>query len=328
MSNSLLSLLKNPRRLKVKLENPDAEDEEKTYFRLGSALDCLLTDKSSWNDNFVVIDATRPTTNLAKFIDKLPCGLTKDSDIELFREAYDKSEYKINIEKIVDKLFNSEENIKYYESICIEERDKYILSKEEFDIVNRARDLVMANPFTQKYFISMEEHIELLHQHPVYFEYRGFECKALLDGIRIDHNAKTIQPFDLKTTGSGVHNFKKSFREFGYYRQASMYKMAIEHDSYIKELIDKGYKILNFIFIVVDNKITSTMAAIMYETSENDIKVGLDGGYYEYKYYPGVNTLLEDLRFHLSTEYWDLPREVYLNNGVIKLDAFKEHEQE
>ena len=36
------------------------------------------------------------------------------------------------------------------------------------------------------------------------FTCQEIECKALLDGIKIDHKAKTIQPFDLKTIGKGV----------------------------------------------------------------------------------------------------------------------------
>jgi hypothetical protein len=324
VSNSLLSALKNPRWLKIKIENPDVEDEEKKAFRIGSAVDCLLTDPSRWDDEFVVSDCVRPNGLMSKFVDELPCELTSNKDYQV---AYEKSGYKIKIEKVIDK-FNEDETAKsYHQSICNMDKTKYVLSKDEYELVMKAKDLVLANPFTQKYFINLSNTIELLHQYAVYFEYKGFQCKALLDGIRIDHNSKTIEPFDLKTTSSGVYNFENSFREYGYYRQAAMYLEAIKKDEYIKSLIDKDYKILDFKFIVVDSKLSSNMASIIYQVSSNDMKVGLDGGYYSGKHYPGINNLIEDLRFHLETEYWDLPRSVYINNGIINLDAFRNQQE-
>ena len=72
VSNSLLSALKNPRWLKIKIETPDVEDEEKKAFRIGSAVDCLLTDPARWDDEFVVSDVVRPSGFMSKFVDNLP----------------------------------------------------------------------------------------------------------------------------------------------------------------------------------------------------------------------------------------------------------------
>ena len=324
VSNSLLSALKNPRWLKIKIETPDVEDEEKKAFRIGSAVDCLLTDPARWDDEFAVSDVVRPSGFMSKFVDNLPCSLESTEDYQI---AYEKSGYKIKIEKVIDKFKSDEQAISYHSSVCSLDKNKYVLSKDEYDIVTKCRELVLANPFTQKYFINLSKSIELLHQYAVYFDYNGFQCKALLDGIRIDHNAKTIEPFDLKTTGGGVYNFESSFREFGYYRQAAMYLEAVKRDEYIKSLIEKDYKVLEFKFIVVDSKPSSNMASIIYKTSDNDINVGLNGGYHNGKYYPGINSLIEDLRFHLETEYWELPRDVYINNGIINLDAFRNQQE-
>lgn len=79
----------------MKMENPDSEDGDKSFFRIGSALDCLLTSPERWEEDFKVVEANRPYGLLAKFIDELPSGLTPDSDLELYQEAYDKSGYKM-----------------------------------------------------------------------------------------------------------------------------------------------------------------------------------------------------------------------------------------
>lgn len=43
ISNSLLGLVNTPKLLKFLMDNPDVDNEESKAFRIGSALDCLLT---------------------------------------------------------------------------------------------------------------------------------------------------------------------------------------------------------------------------------------------------------------------------------------------
>jgi len=105
--------------------------------------------------------------------------------------------------------------------------DKVVLSKDEYDSVVNAKSNIMANPFTSRFFLNLSDDKKLYHQVPIYFEYKGTECKALLDGIMIDHAAKTIQPFDLKTIGRGLDSFPSSFINYGYYRQAAFYTEAL-----------------------------------------------------------------------------------------------------
>ena len=73
------------------MDNPDIEDEDKRFFRIGSALDCLLTSPERWEEDFAVVDAVKPWGLMGKFIDSLPMGLTIFSPTESYQEAYDKS---------------------------------------------------------------------------------------------------------------------------------------------------------------------------------------------------------------------------------------------
>jgi len=115
ISNSLLGTLHNPRWLRIKMENPDTEDDEKVHFRIGSALDCILTTPEMWDEKFIVIDAKRPMGFMGKFIDNLPSGLDPLlSDTVQYKEAYDKAGYKAKIETIISKLWASTELTEYY----------------------------------------------------------------------------------------------------------------------------------------------------------------------------------------------------------------------
>lgn len=86
------------------MENPEIEDDDKKYFRIGSALDCLLTSPERWELDFKVVDAVKPWGLMGKFIDNLPPGLSILSPNALYQEAYDKSGYKMSLDKVIAKF--------------------------------------------------------------------------------------------------------------------------------------------------------------------------------------------------------------------------------
>ena len=120
-----------------------------------------------------------------------------------------------------------------------------------------------------------------------------------------------------------MFEFVDSALQYGYYRQASLYDKAIHSDeSPVKQLIDEGYTVLDFIFIVVETKLNSINPAIIYRTTPKSRLGGILGGWVGDKYYKGVNKLLEDYLWHQKTNQWDYPRDVYDNKGVITFDIF------
>jgi len=252
---------------------------------VGAALDCLLTSPERWDTDFTVIDAKRPYGLLGKFIDKLPSGLDENSDISLYRDAYTDSGYKMWLDKVVEKFWQNEEAVKYYKLTKDLGDGIIVLSSDEHEIVMKAHELIMANEYIKPYFINSDPMVELLHQVPIYFRYRDLDCKALLDGVLINHKKKFIIPFDLKTSKS-VYDFPLSFLQYGYYRQAAFYNLALlSEQSPIKKYLQDGYELRLFQFLVVENKTSSSHPAIIYEVSSNDLICGLVGGYVDKKYY-------------------------------------------
>lgn len=322
LSNSFLGSLWNPRWVKIKLDNPDMEDEDKKYFRIGSALDCILTDPERWDEEFAVVDANKPYGLMGKFIENLPMDISVDSSVEKYQEAYDKAGYKMNINKVIEKMWGTPEITDYLIATRgIEE--KTILSKDEFDIINKCAELIRANEFVAKYFKPVTTDCEVMRQVPIYFEYQNEKCKALLDGVYIDHTEKTIQPYDLKTTGKSIYDFPISFLQFGYYRQCAFYEIALKTESSpIKELLEQGYRLLDFIFIVVETKLSSSHPAVVYRTSEKDRLCGIVGGKTGRKTYLGIDQLIENYKFHRDNNYWDMTRELLESKGEIDLDVF------
>ena len=324
LSNSTLGLLTTPRLFKLKLDNPDIEGDEKVHFRIGSALDCLLTTPDRWQDLFTVVDVSRPTGLMGKFVDNLPDNLDPVFyETAEFEEAYKSSGYKTKLENVIKKFWENPEFFKYY--LLTRDKSKTILSKEEAEKVYKAKELIEANKFTRYYFTSVEDSdgmIERFFQAPIYFKYLGCDCKALLDGVLINHKTKTITPFDLKTTGKSVHDFEGNFISYGYYRQAAMYYTAVmSEESPFKTLIDDGYVVEGFKFIVAETKVDSFNPALIFNVSLDTLEKGLKGfSTQSGRRYKGINELIENYKVHTQTGQWDLPIDVWLNNGEVELN--------
>lgn len=269
------------------------------------------------------MDGERPTGKVGEFVKHMPSGLTKKSSIEEYKDAYDKAGYARGIEWAVDNFWNSPDLVNFYKMKDIMKSGKIVLSTNEYEGVLRAKQSITENDFTNYYFYQIFMHHELMHQVPIYFTYKGVECKALLDGILIDHRDRTIQPFDLKTTGKSVYEFQDSFLYWGYYRQGAFYERALlSKQSPVKDLLKDNYKLLDFIFIVVESSKDSLNPAIIYRTTEKDRHCGIHGGYVRGKFYKGIDTLLDDYLFYTKNDLWDLPKDLLDSNGEVVLDIF------
>lgn len=279
---------------------------------------------------------------MGKFIEELPGGLEKDSDLALYQAAYQASGYKMWLDKVVVKFWENEEFVKYYKLTRDIGDGIIVLSADEYDAVQKAHELILSNEYAKGFFINEDPiNIELFHQLPIYFDYylgdecevgdKGSDnstpayemCKALMDGVRVNHKNKTIEPFDLKTTRS-VYDFPSSFLQYGYYRQAAFYLCALttSYNHPIREYIEKGYTMLPFVFLAVENKKSSSHPVIIYECTDKDIQCGIEGGSVRGKKYKGYKELMEDYQYHKRTGYWDLPVDLIKSKGRIKLNVF------
>lgn len=269
------------------------------------------------------MDVERPTGKMYDFVKALPKGIDTHSSLEAFSDARDRAAYKYPLKWCVDNFWKTTEAVSYYNFKNNTDPSKTLLSVSEYEGVQRAKQSIIENDFTNHYFYQIFVHHEIMHQVAIYFTYKGVECKALLDGILIDHRDRTIQPFDLKTTGKSVYDFQDSFLFWGYYRQGAFYERALySKQSPVKDLLKDGYKMLDFIFIVVESSKDSLNPAIIYRTTEKDRHCGINGGYVRGKFYKGIDNLLDDYLFYTKNDLWDLPKDLLDSNGEVVLDIF------
>lgn len=83
-------------------------------------------------------------------------------------------------------------------------------------------------------------------------------------------------------------------------------------ESPILDLLNDGYELLDYEFIVAETSVKSTRPAVIFTTCKEDREIGLRD----------LDNLIEDYKWHKETSLWDLPRHLYENKGKVKLKVF------
>ena len=209
------------------IQEPDLYFEEKKHFLIGDGVDMQLTRPiEEFNQKFHVSTLENKPSDTMKSIINQVFDLVKEEVGELA----DKGVLRDHTSKIVDccNVHNYQPNWKtetrvakvleaweYWEDLKAAE-GKVVLSQEENTLISQIVMSIRTNPVTSKYFERDTNYVEILDQYSIYFNYKGIECKALLDRIIVDHKNKTIQPIDFKTMGDQTIYFPKSLRQRRY----------------------------------------------------------------------------------------------------------------
>jgi hypothetical protein len=236
---------------------------------------------------------------------------------ELCKDAYTDSGFKIKLEAVLGKFVGSEAEI-YYKEIR-EVRTKGLTVVASADITNAEKIVteLRTNPVTADIVnLTSDSRYSVLNQLQVEnYEVEGHMFKSMMDKVIVDHNKKTVQVYDLKCTWS-VENF---YNEYYLYRRAYiqgyLYWFAAQY--WASENGYGDYTILYPQFIVCDS--TNYMNPLVYGMSDENMQDADNGFEYKGRQYPGVKQLIEDLKWALENDKWNISRENYINNGVVKL---------
>ena len=307
----------------------ELEEEDTTYFRKGNAFDCLITEPDKFDEKFIIMNLAPPSGLMERFVEtyieikeKNDSGLDEDTVLE---HCYTSSQFKLKKESVLKKFYIPE--IQNYITTKLENKDKTILSQEEYDKVKgmvqllendercmsimQAKDNPMIDVYDQfkiEWIISTKD--------------RSVDARGMLDRLIIDHTNKKITIVDFKTTGKSIFAFPRSFVQYGYYRQVALYFDAIKYWIANEKCGLIGYKVINPIFIVVETNLNHP--PMIYKTTDNDLSVGRHGGRLKNskRLIKGYYNLIDELLWHRDNNQWDLPKEA-LMTGSTNLDVFE-----
>lgn len=301
------------------MNNPDAEGEDAVHFRVGTALDMMITDPDSLEQTFHISTCERPGGLMAKFIDALQQGLTQNHDKSYYQAAYEASGYGMSINNVISNFWKKDAHVAYYKE-REKAKSKKVLTAEEYETALICKKELLTNPCTSEYFARGRK---VLFQVPIYWTFDGIECKGMLDMLVINDAEQTIEIIDIKTIRKSANEFPYSFFQYGYYIQAYFYWYAVREllagravspalSSSLLERV-KDYTVKAPLFMVVPK--VEGNRALLYSLSDADMQVLFEGT----EKFEGVNSLLSRWSFHNKSQQWEFPREVYLNSGKIPL---------
>jgi hypothetical protein len=309
----------------------------------GSMVDCILTNKEEdFERLYYISDKEFELSEVEKEIIDLTFSLIINSGKEYALEFLSLNTFKEElVTAILEKnWFNGKPGDKRIETLIEKSQDyfdelskasnKIIIKKSLYDnqiipVVNSLK----THPNTAQFFapVDSEDYImDFYYQLPIYFEFEGTKCKALLDLLVVikdlEDNVIKVTVVDLKTTDMYTLDFVTSVQNFRYDIQCAFYLHAVKY--FIENTYENIKKIdfikitnfeYDFIFVVESFK---KQNPIVFNTDTLFITTGMYGHQTPYKKIRGFVELLNLHKYYVETE-WKQDKLLLENNGVLTL---------
>jgi hypothetical protein len=244
--------------------------------------------------------------------------ITRDfSDMSL--DAYNLSGFKIKYEAVMAKFIGSEAEMYYNEIRKVRTQNLTVINTTEVSIAEKIVEQLKTNSTTGPIVnLVSSSRYDVLDQLQVEgYTIDGHKFKSMLDKVIIDHDKKTVQPYDLKCTWS-VENF---YEEYYLYRRAYI-QAFLYYRAMLLLVSDKasschGYHVEYLKFIVCDS--TNYYQPLIYTLEDSDMANAYMGFIHKGRTYPGVQELIAALSWCVETNTWNISHKNYLSNGIVNI---------
>jgi len=291
-------------------------------FIFGKAVDHMLTEDLEFLDVFYVMkNVEKPSDTVMDMINTIFNEYSDSGELEDHKgpvlEVAARFKYQSNwkADTVFAKIVEAGSS---YFKILQESANKVIISEEDYSKAIIAAGALKSNEYT-KYYLTETKSVQVIKKPIFEFTFKGIEFKGEGDLITIDHHTKKIFPLDIKTMSGEITEFQKNFWNYRYDFQGTFYDKGIRSYQPIKDLIEQGYSVEPFTFLVVEKECINQ--PMVYEMSEKALVIGAYGGDINGKHYAGILEAIERYKWHTENDKWDYPMEYYLNNGKIIIEA-------
>jgi hypothetical protein len=321
--SSLKKILVSPQSYLQAVKNQaEPDDDKEDHFVFGGVLDVMLVgNKEEFDRQYVKIpDDTKCSDTIKSIIstvynsltveEKLPLSNYSDTILSVARQQGYQDKYKDDT-LIATVIKQGEDYFKLLSKIA----GKTPVTETDYAKAVSCKMALIADKFTNPYVKAGKE-IEFLNRFVIQFEYEGVNIKGELDRVIINHKQKTVTPLDFKSTGKSVYTFKYDFFKYRYDFQAAVYRQGLFNDERIKTLLEEGYTITPFVFVVVEKDLKNN--PMVFVVSPEVESIGLVGGVTsEGKELEGFTQAMQRYKYHEENNLWDYPAEYYLNEGYL-----------
>lgn len=309
--------------------NEDMEDKDSQAAVIGRIVETLLLEPTEFDNRFYMSAcASAPTGLMLAFVEALYRHTKEATDEngnvnrtfeDLAKDAYVDSGFKIKFDAVISKFVGSDAEIYYNEMRKVKAGGLTVVTAED---VNNAESIVQelrVNKVTAPIVnLVTSARWEVDNQFQVEnYEVCGMLFKSMMDKVIVDHEKRTVQVYDLKCVWA-VENF---YEEYYLYRrayiQAYLYWKAMDILTHTKDHPWYGYEALCPRFIVCDS--SNYYNPLIYELSGNDLADAYEGFEYKGRTYPGVWSIIQDLKWALENDVWNISRANHELNGIVNI---------
>lgn len=296
-NSSLKCLLQSPKKFKDYLEGTNEQLNTKST-TLGTLVHMYVLERDKFDAEVEVMEVKMPSVTDKQLVClDIADGL---NEVEAYRKYYSTKEDDKKVQAKVDKLKEEYPDYIEYLKKC---KEKQVISTETLRQVESIAESLKGHKLALKLLfhtpseVDMLEDIERHNEKAILFKYKDVDCKALLDRLIIDREAKTITLVDLKTT-SYLSNFNESFNKLRYDIQLAFYSLALTLG--IEDIED--YKFLTYIVAV--------------DSGTKQVKVYNFSNEYMLQKATELKDLLDRAVYHITNDKWDYNMEYYEGDGA------------
>jgi len=311
--------------------NENVEDKDSQAALMGRVVETLLLEPELFDSRFYMSAcAGAPTGLMLEFVEALykytKEATNEDGDVirmfeDISRDAYVESGFKIKYEAVIGKFVGSDAEIYYEEIRRVRANNLSVLTTQDVTNAEKVVNELKFN-FVTKDIITLVSSVRYSVRNQCQvegFAVGGHLFKGMMDKIIIDHELKTVQVYDLKCVWA-VENF---YEEYYLYRRAFI--QAYIYYRAAQEMTKPGwsnedlsdYTVLPPKFIVCDS--TNYFNPLIYTLTNEDLADALLGFSHKGRDYIGVAKLIDNLKWAIDNNVWNMSRENYINNGIVNI---------
>lgn len=305
------------------------EDKDNQAATMGRIVETLLLEPEEFDNRFYLSSCvSQPTAMMLDFVEalyRITKEATNDEGVitrtfeDISKEAYAEAGYKIKYEAVIAKFVGSDAEI-YFREICkVRQNNLTVVTTNDVSFAEKIVEELRTNSVTKDIVnLVSSARYDVLNQLQIEgYSVDGHLFKSMLDKVIVDHTERKFYIYDLKCTWS-VENF---YEEYYLYRrayiQAYLYYHAVLSLTNDPATECYGYTVEEPMFIVCDS--TNYHNPLIYKARVDDLKDAYKGFERKGRKYPGVKELIEDLKWAIEHNIWNISRKNYLSNGIVNI---------
>ena len=307
--------------------NEVVEEEDSKASVMGRLVETLLLEDHLFDSKFhMSVISSTPTGLMLDFVEALykhTAAATNEDGVltrnfeDMCKDAHADSGFKIKLDAVLNKFIGSDAEVYYKEIREVRSKGLTVVTTQDVTNAEKIVTELKTNPTTSEIvnLVNSAQYSVFNQLQVEGYSINGHLFKSMMDMVHVDHANKIVQVYDLKCTWA-VENF---YEEYYLYRRAYIQGYLYFHATsfWASEMGYGDYTILYPKFIVCDS--TNYNAPLVYGMSEISMQNGEEGFEYKGRIYAGVYQLIEDLDWAIENDKWNISKENYINNGVVKL---------